>query len=52
MICGAIGGSIMFAPFVRGPGDPAGHGIGAGLGGLLSMFIAIAMRTIVRCMTK
>jgi hypothetical protein len=48
MICGAICGTIVLAPFVRGPGDPTGHGIGAGLGGLVSMFFALAMRTMSR----
>jgi len=41
---GAIAGSFFFAPMSRGPGDPSGRGIGAGLGGLAALLCAIVIR--------
>lgn len=45
---GAVIGSILLAPVTRGPGDPTGHGIAFGLGGLVSLLVAIAFRAFVR----
>ena len=47
-IAGAICGSILFAPFVRGPGDPNGHMIGFGLAGLMTLLFTLAIRPILR----
>ena len=45
---GAFVGSFLLAPMTRGPGDPAGHGIAFGLGGIISLFVAIAVRALIR----
>ena len=48
---GALVGSIVLAPITRGPGDPTGHGIAFGLGGLLSLIGAIVFRSVRRSNT-
>ena len=45
---GALVGSIVLAPITRGPGDPTGHGIAFGLGGLISLIGAIVFRAVRR----
>lgn len=45
---GAVVGSFMLAPITRGPGDPTGHGIAFGLGGIISLFAAITVRALKR----
>jgi len=42
---GGLIGSALLAPLTRGPGDPTGHGIAFGLGGLISLFAAIVFRS-------
>lgn len=37
-------GITTLAPFVRGPGDPSGHVIGAGLGGVVGLIVALVVR--------
>lgn len=41
---GGVIGSVLLAPLTRGPGDPSGHGIAFGLGGLFSLFAAIVFQ--------
>lgn len=43
---GALVGSIVLAPITRGIGDPTGHGIAFGLGGLISLIGAIVFRAV------
>jgi hypothetical protein len=45
-LVGAVLGSDLFAPFVRGPGDPYGNSIGAGLGGFLGLAVGIVTRVL------
>jgi hypothetical protein len=45
-LIGAVIGSVVLAPFCRGPGDPGGHSIGAGLGGFVGLLIGIVIHTI------
>lgn len=49
---GALVGSIALAPIIRGPGDPTGHGIAFGLGGLVSLIGAIVFRSVRRSNTQ
>ncbi len=51
MFVGALVGSIVLAPITRGPGDPTGHGIAFGLGGLVSLIGAIVFRSVRRSNT-
>ena len=43
-VAGAIAGGILLASFVRGPGDPTGQSIGAGLGGFSGLLIGFLLR--------
>jgi hypothetical protein len=43
---GALIGSVALAPFCRGPGDPGGHSIAAGLGGFVGLFVGIVVNTL------
>jgi hypothetical protein len=43
-LIGAVVGGILLAPFCRGPGDPGGHSIGAGLGGLAALLVGFVLR--------
>ncbi len=45
-LIGAVIGSVVLAPFCRGPGDPGGHPIGAGLGGFVGLLIGIVVHTV------
>lgn len=45
---GAVLGSLVLAPYVRGPGDPFGHSMGAVLGGFLGLALGIMARFLVR----
>ena len=45
-IIGALIGSVVLAPICRGPGDPGGHSIAAGLGGLAGLFIGVVVHTL------
>lgn len=47
-LVGGVMGAILLAPITRGPGDPTGHGIAFGLGGLLSLLAAIVFRAVWR----
>lgn len=46
-LIGSVLGAILLAPFCRGPGDPDGHSIGAGVGGLVGLFAGIVIHTMV-----
>jgi hypothetical protein len=39
---GALG-SALLAPFVRGPGDPEGYSIAAGLGGFIGLILSVVL---------
>jgi hypothetical protein len=41
---GVILGATALAPWTRSPGDPSGHSIGAGLGGLIGLVAALILR--------
>ena len=43
---GGASGSVLLAPYVRCPGDPFGHSIGAGLGGLAGLALGIVLRAL------
>ena len=45
---GLVLGTIILAPFARGPGDPSGHVLGAGLGGVLGLVVALVVRIVRR----
>ena len=45
-LIGAIIGGFFLAPFCRGPGDPGGHSIGAGLGGLAALLVGFVVRIV------
>ena len=45
-LIGAVSGSMLLAPFVRCPGDPFGHSIGAGLGLLAGLVLGIVLRVL------
>lgn len=42
-LIGAIIGGVILAPFFRGPGDPFGRSIGAGLGGMAGLLVGFAI---------
>ena len=44
-LIGGVVGSLVLAPFVRSPGDPFGHSIGAGLGGLIVLGVGVLLRS-------
>lgn len=46
-LAGAVLGSIVLASAARGPGDPSGHSIGAGLGGFAGIGVGVFIRAIV-----
>jgi hypothetical protein len=46
VVIGALLGSVALAPFCRGPGDPGGHSIAAGLGGFVGLFAGIVIHTL------
>jgi hypothetical protein len=37
-------GSVYLAAYVRGPGDPTGHVIGAGVGGTIGLVAGLILR--------
>lgn len=41
---GAVLGGIFLAPFCSSVGDPGGHSIGAGLGGLAALLVRVVLR--------
>ena len=45
---GAVIGSFVLAPYCRGPGDPAGHSIAAGLGGFAGLVLGILLHAFTR----
>jgi hypothetical protein len=45
---GLVFGTVALAPFARSPGDPSGHVIGAGLGGVLGVALAVVVRAAYR----
>lgn len=45
---GAVNGSIVLAVYCRGPGDPNGHSIAAGVGGFIGLFVGIVIQTLTR----
>jgi hypothetical protein len=45
---GLMFGTLILAPFGRSPGDPSGHMIGAGLGGVLGLAVALVQRVAFR----
>ncbi len=45
-LVGAVLGGILLAPLCRGPGDPSGHSIGAGLGGLAALLVGFVLRIV------
>ncbi len=47
-VVGAVVGSIALAPMTRGPGDPTGHGIAFGIGGIFSLVAALFFRAFKR----
>lgn len=47
-LAGLFLGSVILATHVRRPGDPSGRSIGAGMGGLIALFILLAARVVVR----
>jgi hypothetical protein len=46
VLIGAVVGSLVLAPFLRCPGDPSGHSIGAGIGGFAALGIGILVRAL------
>ncbi len=44
VVIGGASGWVLLAPFVRCPGDPFGHWIGAGLGGLAGLALGMVLR--------
>ena len=47
-LIGAAIGSLLLARYLRGPGDPYGYYIGAGLGGVIGLVIGIMGRVLAR----
>lgn len=47
-LVGAVAGSWVLAPLTLGPGDPTGHGIAFGLGGIVSLIASMTIRAIKR----
>jgi len=43
---GLVFGAIVLAPFARSPGDPSGHGIAAGVGGIFGLIVALVVRAV------
>jgi hypothetical protein len=43
---GGVSGWVLLAPFVRCPGDPFGHWIGAGLGVFAGLVLGIVLRVL------
>ena len=43
---GGVGGCVLLAPYVRCPGDPFGHWIGAGLGMLAGLLLGLVLRVL------
>jgi hypothetical protein len=46
-LAGAVFCATIFAPLFRGPGDPGGNFVGAGLGGFFGLLVGLIARTFV-----